>query len=102
MSLRTIPYCVIPLTCKHCITGCHTQVRRKAAQFWGGFMLELASGEFLEIALSRCRKEAVTLGDELLVYLIDMAIFQIRTISLAISAADTRQNKHPASARSAG
>jgi hypothetical protein len=41
-------------------------------------MSELAALEKLDIALTRSKNEAVSLGDDLLVYLMSMAILHIR------------------------
>jgi hypothetical protein len=61
-------------------------------------MSELASAESIEFALARCRKKAVALGSESLVYLLDMAILEAGLISLALRAADAGQKERPASA----
>jgi len=57
------------------VTGSRKRLRRKAAQVAARVISELAMVESIEIALARCHKKADALGDELLVYLINMAIF---------------------------
>ncbi len=57
-------------------------------------MSDLASIESLEVALTRCRKKAVALGNECLAYLLDMAILEARTMNRARRAAGTAQREH--------
>lgn len=61
-------------------------------------MSDLAAVESVEIGLARCRRKAITFGDQLLVYLIDIAISQARTKSIALCAADMAQGERRASA----
>lgn len=59
-------------------------------------MSDLASIESLEIALARCRKKADALANEYLVYLLDMAILEARSISRARRGTDTAErNEQP-------
>jgi len=75
----------------------HTYLIGKIVQGEAHLMSELASVESLEFALTRCRKKAVALGSESLVYLLDMAILEIGLISVARRVADSAQNNPPAS-----
>ena len=75
LCLRRITYCPKLSNVNTNVTGSRKRLRRKAAQVAARVMSELAMVESIEIALARCHKKADALGDELLVYLINMAIF---------------------------